>query len=75
MLLVLDILSDIGVVLAIVMIIVGWRYSVQIGSRFLREMPSFQILDTFLSTGWYSYVHFEIEILLNHIKQWGGKVK
>jgi TRAP-type C4-dicarboxylate transport system permease small subunit len=71
-LLVLDILSDIGVlVLAIVMIIVGWRYSVQIGSRgFYVSMP-------WLSRFWMYFpvplagiamFIFEIEILLNHIK-------
>ena len=57
----LDILSDIAVlVLAVVMIVVGWKYSVQIGSR-----GSYVVCSMFLdldvlsySSGRYSYVYF-----------------
>lgn len=68
----LDIISDIAVlVLAVVMIVVGWKYSIQIGSKgSYVSMPN-------LSRFWMYFpiplagiamVIFEIEILLNHIK-------
>lgn len=71
-LLFLDILSDVGVlVLAVVMIVVGWKYSVQLGARgSYVSMP-------WLSRFWMYFpvplagiamFIFEIEILLNHIK-------
>lgn len=68
----LDILSDVGVlVLAVVMIVVGWKYSVQLGSKGAYvSMP-------WLSRFWMYFpvplagiamVIFEIEILLKHLK-------
>jgi TRAP-type C4-dicarboxylate transport system permease small subunit len=69
----LDIISDIAVLgLATVMIVVGWKYSVQIGSKgYYVSMPN-------LSRFWMYFpvpvagvamFIFEIEILLNHIKE------
>lgn len=68
----LDILSDVGVlVLAVVMIVVGWKYAIQLGAK-----------GTYVSMPWLSrfwmyfpiplagiaMLIFEVEILLNHIK-------
>lgn len=69
----LDIISDVAVLaLAVVMIVVGWKYAVQIGSRgSYVSMPS-------LSRFWMYFpvpvagvamFIFEIEILYNHIKK------
>jgi TRAP-type C4-dicarboxylate transport system permease small subunit len=69
----LDIISDIAVLaLAVVMIVVGWRYSVQIGSKgSYVSMPN-------LSRFWMYFpvplagiamVIFEIEAIYNHIKR------
>lgn len=69
----LDIISDIAVLaLAVVMIVVGWRYSVTIGSKgFYVSMPS-------LSRFWMYFpvplagiamVIFEIESIYNHVKR------
>jgi len=71
-LLFLDILSDVGVlILAIVMIVIGWKYSIQLGGKgSYVSMP-------WLSRFWMYFpvplagiamLIFEIEILLNHIK-------
>lgn len=71
-LLFLDILSDVAILaLAVVMIVVGWKYSVQLGSKgSYVSMP-------WLSRFWMYFpvplagiamVIFEIEILLNHFK-------
>ena len=68
----MDILSDIAVlVLAIVMIVVGWRYAIQIGSRgSYVSMPS-------VSRFWMYFpvplagivmVIFETEIILKHMR-------
>ena len=68
----LDILSDVGVlVLAVVMIVVGWKYSVQLGAKGAYvSMP-------WLSRFWMYFpvplagiamVIFEIEILIKHLK-------
>ncbi|NLP45583.1 MAG: TRAP transporter small permease [Epulopiscium sp.] len=68
----LDIISDIAVlVLAVVMIVVGWKYSIQIGSKgSYVSMPN-------LSRFWMYFpiplagiamVIFELEALYNHIK-------
>lgn len=72
-LIVLDIVSDIGVLtLAVVMIVVGWKYSVQIGSK-----GSYVSMPT-LSRFWMYFpvplagiamVIFEIEALYNHVKK------
>ncbi|MFT9495060.1 TRAP transporter small permease [Anaerosolibacter sp.] len=69
----LDILSDVAVLaLAVVMIVVGWKYAVQIGSKgSYVSMPG-------LSRFWMYFpvplagiamVLFEIEILYNHVKE------
>lgn len=71
-LLFLDILSDVAILaLAVVMIVVGWKYSVQLGSKgSYVSMP-------WISRFWMYFpvplagiamVIFEIEILLNHFK-------
>jgi TRAP-type C4-dicarboxylate transport system permease small subunit len=71
-LLFLDILSDVAILaLAVVMIVVGWKYSVQLGAKgSYVSMP-------WLSRFWMYFpvplagiamVIFEIEILLNHFK-------
>ncbi len=68
----LDILSDLCVlILAVIMIVVGWQYAVQIGSRGTYvSMP-------FLSRFWMYFpvplagiamVIFELEALYNHVK-------
>lgn len=68
----LDILSDVGVLaLAVVMIVVGWKYSVQLGAKGAYvSMP-------WLSRFWMYFpvplagiamVIFEIEILIKHLK-------
>lgn len=68
----LDILSDVGVlVLAIVMIVVGWKYSITLGAKgSYVSMP-------WLSRFWMYFpiplagiamLIFEVEIILNHLK-------
>ncbi|NLZ54905.1 MAG: TRAP transporter small permease [Thermoanaerobacteraceae bacterium] len=68
----LDIISDIAVlVLAIVMIVVGWRYAVQIGSKGTYvSMPTVSRFWMYLPipvAGIAMFI-FQIEVLLNNIK-------
>ena len=68
----LDILSDVGVlVLAAIMIVVGWKYAREIGSK------GHYVSMTFLSRFWMYFpvplagvamVIFELEALYNHVK-------
>ena len=57
----LDILADICVfVLAFVMLVVGWKYAQQIGSRFWMYFP--------IPLAGFAMIIFEIEALYTHIK-------
>jgi TRAP-type C4-dicarboxylate transport system permease small subunit len=79
LILVLDVLSDISViVLSLVMITVGWKYAVQIGSRgSYVSMPN-------LSRFWMYFpipvagaamLIFQLEVIYNHIKGfWPGQI-
>lgn len=69
----LDIISDIAVlVLAMVMIVVGWRYSVQIGSKgFYVSMPNVSRFWMYFSipvAGIAMFI-FQMEVLLDNIKE------
>jgi TRAP-type C4-dicarboxylate transport system permease small subunit len=69
----LDILSDIAVlVLAVVMIVVGWRYALQIGSKGTYiSMPTVSRFWMYLPipvAGVAMFI-FQIEVLLNNIKR------
>ncbi|MDD4569847.1 MAG: TRAP transporter small permease [Tepidanaerobacteraceae bacterium] len=69
----LDIISDIAVlVLAVVMIVVGWRYSVQIGSKgYYVSMPNLSRFWMYLPVpvaGIAMFI-FQIEVLLDHFKE------
>ncbi|MGB4569717.1 MAG: TRAP transporter small permease [Tepidanaerobacteraceae bacterium] len=69
----LDILSDIAVlVLAVVMIVVGWRYALQIGSKGTYiSMPTVSRFWMYLPipvAGIAMFI-FQIEVLLNNIKR------
>lgn len=79
LILVLDILSDIGVlVLGYVMITAGWKYAIQIGSKGVyTSMPK-------VSRKWIYFpiplagvamIIFQLEVLYNHIKSiWTGQI-
>lgn len=69
----LDIFSDVAIlVLAVVMIIVGWRYSVQIGSKgFYVSMPNVSRFWMYFSipvAGTAMFI-FQMEVLLDNIKK------
>ena len=69
----LDILSDIAVlVLAVVMIVVGWKYSVQIGSRgsyvSMPNVSRFWMYFPIPVAGIAMFI-FQIEVLLDNIKE------
>lgn len=69
----LDIVSDIAVlVLAVVMMVVGWRYAVQIGSKGTYvSMPTVSRFWMYLPipVAGVAMVIFQIEVLLNNIKK------
>lgn len=69
----LDIVSDIAVlVLAVVMVVVGWRYAVQIGSKGTYvSMPTVSRFWMYLPipVAGVAMVIFQIEVLLNNIKK------
>lgn len=69
----LDILSDIAVlVLAVVMIVVGWRYALQIGSKGTYiSMPTVSRFWMYLPipVAGVAMLIFQIEILLNNLKR------
>ncbi|MGB3977501.1 MAG: TRAP transporter small permease subunit, partial [Tepidanaerobacteraceae bacterium] len=69
----LDILSDIAVlVLAVVMIVVGWRYALQIGSKGTYiSMPTVSRFWMYLPipVAGVAMLIFQIEVLLNNLKR------
>lgn len=79
LILVLDLLSGIAVlVLGYVMVTIGWKYSIQIGSKGMYvSMPSLSRFWMYLPVpvAGIAMIIFELEVLYNHIKSfWTGQV-